>query len=168
MSFVHLHLHTEYSLLPHRGAAPPSKGAGADRRCDNRPRSHVRRRRILQGLRRRGHKAHHRLRGLRCATLPLRSGTRRRLGLQPPHTAVQKRDGLQKSVLHRLLLLHRGLLRKAEDRLEAAVGALRGAYLSVRLHCGCNTENAAPWRLRGCKEQGRGAVGTVRQGRLLP
>ena len=46
MSFVHLHVHTEYSLLDGAcridGIMDRVKGAGADRHCHHRPRRDVR------------------------------------------------------------------------------------------------------------------------------
>ena len=51
MAFVHLHVHTEYSLLD--GACrieklvSKAKELGRDGACDNRPRRHVRRGRVL-------------------------------------------------------------------------------------------------------------------------
>ena len=68
MSFVHLHVHTEYSLLDGacriRELPKRVKEHGADGLCHHGPRRHVRRHRFLPGLQGRGHQAHHRLRGL--------------------------------------------------------------------------------------------------------
>jgi hypothetical protein len=54
MAFVHLHVHTEYSLLDGACRIPkaggPGKGAGADRPGRHRPRGDVRRGGLLQGL----------------------------------------------------------------------------------------------------------------------
>ena len=101
-SFTHLHVHTEYSMLDGAARVGEVVGRGGRRRPardrHHRPRQHVRRPRLLQGVPEAGHQAHHRHRGLhgprhraRAARPPGpgRRHRRRRRGRQeallPPH-----------------------------------------------------------------------------------
>ena len=102
MSFVHLHVHTEYSLLDGACRIPllvKRVKAGPERRGHHRPRRHVRRGGLLQGVQGGGGQAHHRLRGVCGPPEAHRQGTRVRRGHVPPDSAVPQRGGLPQPVL---------------------------------------------------------------------
>ena len=113
--------------VPHRRPRRAGQGAGLRRPRHNRPRRHVRGRELLPRLPQGGHKAHHRLRGLRRAARAHGPRVRRRQPLHPPHTALQGRDGLQQPQLPRLHGLRGGLLRQAAHRLALCCASTRRA-----------------------------------------
>ena len=94
-SFVHLHLHTEFSMLDGAARIERGRGDGGGRRPargrHHRPRQHVRRPRLLpRGARGRPH-AGHRHRGLHGHDEPARPAAARRARHLPPHAARRDR-----------------------------------------------------------------------------
>ncbi len=119
--FVHLHLHSEYSLLD--GACRVDELVGADGaprhagRCRHRPRQHVR----CGGLPRRvsgtGRPANPGLRDLCCAREPVRQDVERHNGgVLPPDASRIERRGIPQPHQARLHRISRGLLSSASDR----------------------------------------------------
>ena len=153
--------------MPHRRARRARKGARLRRPRHNGPRRHVRGRKLLPRLPRRGHKAHNRLRGLRGPARAHGTRVRYRQPLHPSHPALQGRDGLQEPQLPRLHGLHRGLLREAAHRLAAPARAFRGPRLPLRLPRGRDTAADSFRAVRSREGEGPRAARDFR-GRLLP
>ena len=154
--------------MPHGQARAAREGAGAERRRRHRPRGHVRRGRLLQGLPGRGRQADHRLRGLRRAALEARPRARDRQRIQPSDPPVPERDRLPQPLLSGLLGLHGGLLCPAPHRLAAAARARRGPCVPVGLPGGLHPAEHPARRLRGREIEGARAARAVRARRLLP
>ena len=126
--------------MPRQQNGAARQGARADGACHHRPRRDVRRRGFLSGLQGRGRQADHRLRGLCRHRRAHRKNAPAGGGLFAPDPPVRKRDRLPQSLLSRLRGLHGGVLSQAAHRLAAAEAALRGHYLSLRLHRGRDPE----------------------------
>ena len=98
MSFVHLHVHTEYSLLDGfsniQKLVERAQRDGHARRGHHRPRHHVRGDRVLQRRHAGGHQPHHRAGSLHGS--PHHQGTRPagRQEVHPPAAAGGERDRL--------------------------------------------------------------------------
>ena len=171
--FVHLHLHTEYSLLD--GACR------LDELVDEGVRLGMKAMAITdhgnmfgavalpRRLPRAGAEAHPRLRGLRGAGQPVRPAVAERLGrLQPLHAARDERRGLPQPDQARLRRLPRGLLPPAPHRQGPAGEAQRGADRPLRLPLG-RDRAAHPRGRRGRGAPERGALlRDPREGPLLP
>ncbi len=171
--FVHLHVHSEYSLLDGAGAAreagPEGQGAALPRARADRPRQPLRRRRLLQRVHEGGREADPGLRALRGAGQPLRAvGPGRQLrGREPLHGARAQRDRLREPHEAGLEGLPRGLLLQAPGGPRAARAARGRSPRAVRLPQ-LRGEPAPERGRRGEGARDRGLVpGGVRQGLLL-
>ena len=156
MAFVHLHLHTEYSLLD--GAcridalAERAKELGFDALAITDHGVMYGAVNFYRACRKGRDQAHHRLRGLCRAAEPHGPRVRHRQPVHPPDTAVQGRDRLPQPELSCLHGLCGGLLRQAAHRLGAAARALRGPGVPLRLPRGRHTAEDSARRSTTAKD----------------
>ena len=137
--FVHLHLHTDYSMLD--GACDVEKlvhareRAGHARGRHDRPRQHFRRRAFRERGQEGGRQADRRLRALRLQERrpQHRAHSARRRHLQPPAGAGRKRRRLPQPGQDHVRGLAAWFLLQAARQQEISGGALQGTDRTLRL-----------------------------------
>ena len=147
--FVHLHLHSEFSLLDGLGRindlVSEALGPRLRRPGDHRPRLAVRRGGLLPGLQGQGHQAHHRRRGLRGPPQHDRPRGQGRRAALPPRPAGQGLDGLPEPLPHHHRGAPRRLLLQAAPRPRAAGAATARASSACRPAWAARSPRPSRW-----------------------